>query len=57
MYNWGKADKRTDFNPDHDSLFMRFEQLETLLDGIVHSRPTVQEALALVRLIRKQVLK
>lgn len=39
--------KRLD-NPAHDSLFMRFEQLEKLVNG---------DALKLVKLIRAQVLK
>jgi ribosomal protein S15P/S13E len=48
-------------NPDHDSLFARFEQLETLLDDIVnaddHCPKQARDALTLVGLIRKQVLK
>ncbi len=44
-------------NPDHESLVARFDQLERLLDGILHSRPAAQNALRIVRLIRAQVLK
>lgn len=50
-----------DHRPDHDSLFVKFEQLESLLitalQGRVEYRPAVCDALALVKLIRGMVLK
>lgn len=50
-------------NPEHDSLFTRFEQLEELLTTPVENGSiglvvgAMRDARALVRLIRAQVLK
>jgi len=47
-------------NPDHDSLFARFEQLEGLLDDTQDDydyRDALGEARALLKLIRAQVLR
>jgi len=50
-------------NPDHDSLFTRFEQLEKLLNQInapgsgLLRRNDVLDAIELVKLLRAQVLK
>ena len=51
-----------DHNPDHDSLYTRFEQLEGRLVDLMNNVPTdvkwrVGGAMALVQLIRSQVLK
>lgn len=45
-------------NPDHDSLFLKFEQLELLLDAQdEYKSQRLRDALAVVRLIRAMVLK
>lgn len=55
--NWGAAD-RLYTNPEHDSLFVKFEQLEKLLDEVVnYDGSGAEDALKLVKLIRAQVLK
>ncbi len=62
---WGRPTPREvayGYNPEHDSLFVRFEQLERMLTETRRSIPECEmwrasEALALVKLIRSQVLK
>lgn len=44
-------------NPEHDSLFSKFEQLEHLLECSKCEGSAVYEAITLARLIRAQVLK
>lgn len=55
------APANPDYRPDHDSLFVKFEQLESLLDmalrGHVEYRSSVCDALEIIQLIRGMVLK
>lgn len=53
----------SDFNPEHDSVYTRFEQLPIFLDSIIlrsDCRPSVdaaEDALKLVGLLKAQVLR
>ncbi len=50
------------FDPNHDSLFLRFEQLDNLVLDLLNlddrpSRADVSAIIILIQLIRSQVLK
>lgn len=57
MAEWNDS-RRSPWDPDYDSIYQRFNQLELMLTNVTDlGWQGVQDALALVKLLREQVLK